>query len=644
MKSGNEPTPRQSGTARLRSRTGAPIGRFAWHWSAMLAGGALVALVITAYAPALRAEFIWDDDANVIDNVTLRSFDGLRQMWFVPRSTQQYYPLMYASYWVEYQLWGPRPLGYHLVNLLLDAAATILVWRLLVRLRVPGAWLAAAIFAVHPVEVESVAWVTERKNVLSLSLALLSMLCYLRFAPPDEEPSDSAATKIAERWRWYALALALFALALFAKTVVVTLPPVLAVIYWWKRGRIKWQDILYLAPFFALSVALGLVTAWIETYHVGAWGDEWSLAPIKRLLLAGRAVWFYAGKLAWPDPLAFFYPRWKIDSGAWWQYLFPIAAIVLPVALWLARRRIGRGPLSAVLIFAGVLMPTLGFFNVYYARFAFVSDHFQYHASIALIALAAAGAARATAGLGSKGKAFAHLGLGVLLVGLAAISFRQTSIYRDLETLYRDTIAKNPDGWTAYSNLSKHLDSLGRHEEALKLARRALLLGPHEPNVHNNLGVFLFEQGMREGFQPAQLEEAISHLRDTLRLDPDRVEARKNLASALVRTNRPDEAIEQLNAVLRTSPNHAEAHFDLANLLAGRDDLPQAARHYAEAVCIAPQYADAWHNLGAALLKMGDVDRAIPCFQETLRLKPDSAEARANLAHALTLKQQRADQ
>ena len=536
---------------------------------------------------------------------------------------------MYTSYWIEYQLWGLAPLGYHLVNLLLHATAAILAWRLLLRLHVPGAWLAAAIFAVHPVEVESVAWITERKNVLSLTLALLSMMAYFHFAPP--ELSAGGETPSAGRWRWYALSLGLFALALFAKTAVVTLPPVLLVIYWWKRGRIRGWDVLDVMPFFALSVAMGLVTTWMETYHVGAWGEEWGLSPVERLLLSGRALWFYAMKLLWPHSLAFFYPRFSIDSHVAWQYLFPAAAIALPVALWLLRGRIGRGPLAAVLIYAGVLLPALGFFNIYYARFAYVSDHFQYHASVALIALAAAGAALAAARLDPGQRAMARGGAAVLLVVLAVLTFRQTFIYHDLETLYRDTIAKNPQGWTAYANLSSHVDALGRHDEALRLAQRGLRLGPNEPNVHNNMGVFLFMQGQREGFRPGQLEEAISHLRDTLQLDPDRIEARMNLAMALVVAGQPDEAGEQFSRVLRTNPRHAEAHFELANLLVQREQLREAAQHYAEAVRLRPTYVDALHNLGAVLLKMGDIDQAIPFFQEVLRLKPDSAEARANL-------------
>ncbi len=495
-------------------------------WRTFLGGAALVLIVLVTYAPVLSAGFIWDDEANVLDNVTLRSADGLRQMWFVPRSIQQYYPLMYTSYWIEYRLWGLAPLGYHLVNILLHATAVILVWRVLTRLRAPGAWLAAVIFAVHPVEVESVAWITERKNVLSLSLALLTMLAYFRFDPP--EPEQAAATPSSSRGNaWYAAALVLFALALFAKTVVVTLPAVLLVIYWWRRGTVSSRDVVRLLPFFALSIALGLMTTWMETDHVGAQGEEWNLSRLDRLLLSGRALWFYAAKLVWPHPLAFFYPRFTIDAHDPRQYLFPLAAVALPCALWAARHRIGRGPLAAVLIYAGVMLPMLGFFNIYYARFAQVSDHFQYHASVALITLAAAGITHNIARLRPAAGNLAKAIVAGTLVLLALMSFQQTYIYHDLETLYRDTIVKNPSGWAAYANLSTYLDSQGRHDEAMQLARDALRLGPQEPNVHNNMGVFLFKQAARTSFDPAQVQQAIAHLRDTLELDPTRLEAQE---------------------------------------------------------------------------------------------------------------------
>ena len=346
---------------------------------------------------------------------------------------------MYTSYWIEYRLWGLNPCGYHVTNLLLDGLAAVLMWRLLVRLRVPGAWFAAALFAVHPVEAESVAWITERKNVLSLSLALASLLCYTRYVPPDaaEHEQEQRGNR-----RWYVAALVLFALALFAKTVVVTLPAVILVIRWWQNGRITRRDWIDVARMFVLSAVLGFVTVYMEVYHLGTQGQDFALSPAERLLFSGRALWFYAGKLVWPQPLVLFYPRWTIDENAVWQYLYPISALGLLVALWLQRMRLGRGPLAVALIYAGVLGPMLGFFfNFYFTIYSYVADHFQYHASVALFALVGTGSARLMGPRGMGTKAIACL---LVIGGLAALSFRHSLNFHDLETLYRDTLAKNP--------------------------------------------------------------------------------------------------------------------------------------------------------------------------------------------------------
>ena len=323
--------------------------------------------------------------------------------------------------------------------------------------------------------VESVAWITERKNALSLPLALAAMLCYLRFAPADddervERAGDRETTADAKRWGWYGLAFAFFLAALWSKTIVAPLPAVLLVIYWWKRGRLVWNDVWPLAPFFAIGAGLGIFTAYLEKTHVGAEGAEWDFTPLERTLIAGRSLWFYATKLAWPYPTIFFYPRPEPDVYDWRHYLYPVGAVALVVMLWLARRRIGRGPLAAVLIFGGVLLPALGFLNVYPFRYSFVADHFQYHASLALIALAGAGlamlarrlaAATITAepdepaeenlrprrrGLGPR--TALRMGTAALLVTLAVLSFRQTFAYYDLDSIYKDVIAKNPRaGW-----------------------------------------------------------------------------------------------------------------------------------------------------------------------------------------------------
>src|ERR1043166_1983285 len=338
---------------------------------------ALAIVTILAYLPAIRSGYIWDDDKYVTKNPLLQEHGGLTRIWFEPQASPQYYPLVFTSFWIENKLWSLKPLGFHLVNVLLHAANSILVWRILKRLEVRGALVIGAIFALHPVHVESVAWVTERKNMLSGLFYLLSLRAYLRWDSQD----------VGRTWTGYGLSLLLFICALLSKSVTAILPAVILVILWWKHGRIAMSDIARLIPFFLVGMALALHTAWLEKHHVGAERVDWGLSVLDRFLIAGRVPWFYLYKILWPHGLIFFYPRWTIDAGQWWQYLFPLATLASLAILWALRKRIGRGPLAAALIFCGTLFPVLGFLPVYPMIFSWVADHFQYLASIGMIAL-----------------------------------------------------------------------------------------------------------------------------------------------------------------------------------------------------------------------------------------------------------------
>ncbi|MBI2826507.1 MAG: tetratricopeptide repeat protein [Planctomycetia bacterium] len=626
-----------------------------------LAGALLVAMALVAYLPVVRDQFIWDDEQYVLKNPTLTSAEGLWHIWFNPQSLPQYYPLVHTTYWIEYHLWGYAPLGYHLVNLFLHATSAVLVWRLFLRWGIPGAWLAGAIFAVHPVHVESVAWVTERKNVLSGALVLSSFLAYLRFFPLDDEkvpsnigrgrrqapagPWEVLAAAFSKRWPWYVLSLAVFAAALFSKTVVASMPAVVLVVYWWKRGSAqpdaKWTitaqrwlaAIAPLVPFFVLGAWLAKQTVWMEVNHVNARGPEWDFTRYDRLLIAGRAVWFYASKLVCPHPLIFFYPRWKLDPHVWWQWMFPAAAVAALVALWLLRKRIGRGPLAAVLVFVGVLVPALGFFDVYPFRYSFVADHFQYHASLGLIALGAAGVALAARRLGEPA-ALVYVVAGVLGI-LAALTFRQTFIYHDLETLYNDIIAKNPGGWTAYSNLSAYLATHGRHKESLPLARRACEIDPTKPTVQNNLGHILLKMGERYGFEEGQLAEAAEHFRETVRIDPELWEARKGLGSVAMIEKDAHAAYDHFTAAMAGNPNDAEVLFGMGWSLAAMDRIGEA-RHYVEkSLERAPNFPAAHHQLALILIKQGSLDAAIEHLHAALKYEANNPETHWVLGNTL---------
>lgn len=605
-------------------------------WRSWAAGGALVALVVAVYWPTLGNGLVSDDEYYIVGTEKLASLQGLRDIWFKLGATPQYYPVVHTALWVEYQAWGLDPRGYHAMNLLLHAAVAVLLWQLLVRLEVPGAWLAAAIFAVHPVEVESVAWASERKNVMSALFALGSLLAYLRFSPPEvlEEPqaASKAASKTAAmtkpQWFYYALALVLYILALGCKTVTVSVPAVLLVIYWWKRGRIDRREALRLLPFFAVGVALSLVTIWMEKQVVGAVGPEWNFSPVDRVLIAGRALWFYAGKLVWPHPLTFTYPRWTIDSAAAWQYLYPLAALGLVVGLWLARGRIGRGPLAAALIFGGVLVPAIGFFDVYPFLFSFVADHYQYHASMALIALAAAGATLAARRLGPAWQWPARGAAAGVIVALAVVAHRETFAYVDNETLIRDNIAGSPDAWAGHDHLGTHLASQGKHQEAIEEYREALRLFPARAQLHTRIGISLGAL--------ARTDEAIEEFRRALAgplADEDRQTAHLYLANLLGSAGQYDEAIANYRAAIALKPD-AQAMYNCALALHAKGELAAAIAMLQQSVAARPDLADSQHALGLLLGEAGRPGDARAPLEAAVRIDPNNAQYLEDLAVA----------
>ncbi|HVM59938.1 MAG TPA: tetratricopeptide repeat protein [Verrucomicrobiae bacterium] len=604
-----------------------------------------------AYQPVWRAGFIWDDDVYITNNALLRAVNGLWGIWARPGATIQYYPLVFTSFWAEYHLWKLQPLGYHLVNVFLHALNAVLLWRVLRRLEIPGSWWAAAIFALHPVEVESVAWITERKNVLSGCFYFLAVLAYLRFRPLMDRETTRGWD-----WRYYPLVLVSFACAMLSKTATCSLPVALLLLVWWKTGRVERRDVLASAPMFVLGAVLGYVTIRVEK-GVGAGGAEWALSFVQRGLVTGRALWFYAAKVFWPARLTFNYPRWEIDAGVWWEYAFPLAALTVLIALWRLRSRIGRGPLVAVLYFLVTLGPLLGFFDVYYFRYSFVADHFQYLACIGLITLAVAtvsAVVRQSAG---------RYAVGLIVVAvLGMLSWRHGEAFHDEETLWGDTLTKNPRSWMAHTNLGYLFIRLGRLPDAIRENEEALRLNPGSPEAHYDLGVALAKAGrlpeaeahweqalrLRPNYaqahnnlggallrQPGRLDEAIGHVKEALRLQPGNAEARDNLGVAFVRLGRVAEAKAQWEQALQLKPDDAEAHANLGNALKDEGRFEEAVAHYEQALRIEPDLAAAHYNLGLSLARLGRLQEAIGQYEQALRLKPDDPKAHRSLGNAL---------
>jgi protein O-mannosyl-transferase len=584
----------------------------------------LLGATVLAYQPALEGGLVIDD-AEHVTAPALRSFAGLWRIWSKVGATHQYFPVLHSAFWLEHRLWGDAVLGYHLTNVLLHAGAACLLVAIMRRLALPGAWLAGFIFALHPVCVESVAWISEQKNTLSTFFGLGSVLVYLHF---DETRRRSS----------YGIALALFILAILSKTVTMTLPAVLLVIFWWQRGRLEWKrDILPLLPWLVLGMIAVQPAARMEREMCAKSPEDFSLSLLKRGLLAGRAFWFYLGKLAWPTDLIFMYPRWTLDSRIWWQYVFPLGVLVVLAGLCLVARR-NRGPLAAFLIFTGTLFPVLGFFNVAWYTLSYVGDHLQYLSCLAIIVLFASGAASITLKMPATIRRVAFAPAAGLVVVLGMLTWLQCGMYRDAEMLYRATLARNPTGWVAHYNLGDALNGLpGRQAEVIAEWETVLRYKPNYAEAHSNLACILASI-------PDRIPEAIEHFKTALRLKPDLAEAHSNLAAIL--SNYPDripEALEEFKAALRYDPDSAETHNNYGNLLI---DIPgqlnEAIAQIEAALRLQPDYAEAHWNLSIALSKMPDrLPEAITQLETALRLKPDLEGGQQLLEHLQELQRQR---
>ncbi|HEX5071071.1 MAG TPA: tetratricopeptide repeat protein, partial [Vicinamibacterales bacterium] len=613
-----------------------------WLFAALI-----VPVTLLTYQPVWHGGFLWDDDGHVTKEA-LRSIGGIWRIWFEPGATQQYYPFVHTAFWLQYHVWGLETTGYHVINILLHAGSACLLMACLRRLHVPGAWLAGALFALHPIQVESVAWITELKNTLSGALYFGAGLAYLRF---DAQRSRGA----------YALALGLFTLALFSKSVTATLPAGLLVVFWWKRGRIEWRrDVVPLLPFVVLGAAVGAMTVWMERTFIGAEGAAFNFSVIERVLIAGRALLFYLAMLAWPVNLAFSYARWTVSQGVWWQYLYPAAILVLTAALWAIRHRT-RGPLAALLYFIVTLGPALGFVNVYPFKFSFVADHFQYLASAGIFAIVAAGLVTLMARREPWTAA-------VILVPLVWLSWRDSHAFTDNETLYRTTLARNSESWLAHSNLAGLL--LERQPpnaaEALPHAREAVRLAPDQPATHFNLGLALEasnepaaavdeyraalartnaaeQKSARVAFvhdrlaavlraagrqQEADEEAAISRsmlgvvMSDAAKAGAGTIDAQAGAAVALVQAGRAAEAIEPLTRVLQQAPGNVEAGFALGLALQQTQQPGPAAQEFQRVIAIQPLHAGAYRHLGQVLQTMGRRPEAADAYRAAIRLEP----------------------
>lgn len=611
----------EHGPSRAKSGTGIPA--FAFDLL-------IVAATLLAYLPAWNGRPLWDDDAH-LTRPDLRSLGGLARIWFEPGATQQYYPLVHSFFWLEHLLWGDKVLPYHLVSILLHAFSAILLLRILQRSNIPGAWFAAAIFALHPIEVESVAWISELKNTLSGVFFFGALAQYLRF---DESRN---------RARYY-IALLLFVAGLLCKSVIAPLPVVLLIFFWWRRGPISARrDVMPLVPFLAIGLASGLFTAWVERRFIGADGNVFALGWIERILIAGRAFWFYLFKILWPAHLTFTYPRWQPDRTVAWQFLFPAAAAALLAAsLWVVRKRNNRTALAFLLIFGALLFPALGFVNVYPFIYSFVADHFQYLAG-AVVITALAVALTKLSEVSKLPRRWQAIASAVLLTALGTLTWRQSAMYSDAETLYRRTLQQNPASWMALTNISILLSEQHRYQEALLLCDQVLQSSPAEAEAYLIRGNTLLTMQ-----QPGEAADEFEHaLR--LRFNPDeigRAKALYFLGNTRLQQHSVDTAIDLYRQALKYHSEYAaDAHNNLANALLAKGNFDEALTHYRKVVELRSgrgrrARAAADYNLANALIQTNQLDAGIECLNHVLKISPNYADAHNNLARALVFKNQ----
>ena len=560
---------------------------------------AIALLIAASYLPTTRAGFLWDD-VIFSEHQAVREWSDIWSIWFSPGHVQNeghYWPVVYTSFWIEHKLWGLEPLGYHLVNVLLHLANSLLLWLALRRLVVPGAWLVAAVFAVHPLHVESVAWIIERKDLLSTLLYIAAVLAWLRFQATGGRRS-------------YLLALGAFLAGLLSKSVVVTLPAALLILRWRQRGRLDLRDLLYMAPF----AAVGLVTTLADyLFYSSRESVDIGLSAIERLLLAARALVFYASKLLWPHGLLGIYPRWDVSATDPLAWAYLALAVVVPALLWRVRNKIGRGPLAGVLFFAVTLAPALGFIDYGYMQFSFVADRFQYLAGIGLIAVVVGAGAAAAARLPRRGRVAALAVPAAVLVVLGVLTWRHAEIYRNDETFFRHIVSLNPTARGAYDNLNKHLNDQGRLEEFLTSARTALEHLPQDPTSNINYGLALVKSG--------QVDEGIAYYRRALELEPGNSRALDDLARLLGQTGRYDQALEVWRAAAAARPRQIRPHLSMGVIEQQRGNHQAAQRHYARALAIDPGDADTRHKLGVLDFDLGRYEAALDHFRAALELQ-----------------------
>jgi tetratricopeptide (TPR) repeat protein len=582
---------------------------------------AMPVLIAIAYHQVRHAGFIWDDDLHLTQNPCVVGPLGLWDIWST--SHARICPLVISSFWLQHAIWGLDPLPYHLVNVAMHCGAALVLWRALLRLQVRGAWLGAALWALHPVQVETVAWITELKNTQSALFFTLTLLFFARWL-------GSASGAHSHRWNWnYTWTLLFAAMAMASKSSTVVLPLILALCAWWMERAWRWRTLAWITPVFALAVLSSVLAIWTQNLE-GANEPEWHRSMAERLAIAGHVVWFYLGKLLWPTPLIFIYPRWTIDPAKIVTWLPALLAALAFLLLWWRRHGLMRPVFMAAACFVAALLPVLGVLEHYFLRYSFVGDHFQYLASMAPLALMGAALATLPRLLKSNRQpAWACVLPAALLLGaFGVVTHRRVPVYETVEKLWTDTVTQNPNAWIAHTNLGTELMRSGRVPEAIVHFRETLRLFPTYVKAMNNLVLALQQQGGNAG-------EVISLCDRMLALHPTSPDALTNKGNALLLQGDQEQAVQAWRDALKSDPDYAEAHTNLCVALLGSQQTAQALVHGEKAVALRPNDALAHSALGSALRASSRTDEAIEHFQTSIRLRPGQASTHNNLGNAL---------
>ncbi len=575
-----------------------------------------IALLATwIYSPCLRGTWLWDDGLEISQNAAIRAPGGWWEPWIRPQG-MDYFPLKNSLQWLEWHLWGANPLGYHVVNLGLHVVSALLIWRLLGVLGVRFAFLGGLLFAAHPLAVESVAWISEFKNTVSLPPLLLASIAFVEY----DRSGRRGARFLAFLW---------FVAALACKTSTVMFPIVLLLFAWWRRGRVRYRDLRSAAPFFAAALAMGAATVWFQsTRAIGMAGTPIGLGP--RLAQAGWSIASYARLCLWPSGLEPIYPAAPASLPAWAPWLGIGAVVVL---FWIRRAGWGRHALLGTGWFLLNLVPVVGIIPMAYLRISPRADHFAYVPLVGCVGLAAAGFGAAL----EAGKKRFESGLVMQLpfavaaaaaVGAMAIeAHAYAGVYRDEKALWTFAAERNPEAWLARNNLGKVFLQERRPAEAAEQFREAVRIQPDSPEAHANLGNALEALDRRA--------EARGEYAAALAIDPGFAGAHYNLGLSLLRSGRLDEAAAEFLAALKADPGHAAARNNLGLALAGSGRLPEAMEQYRLALNLDPDLPEAHLNLGNALFRLGRLEDAVGEYREALRLYPGYSGAHNNLGHAL---------